>query len=218
MDALDAAGKLVSLDSLTPPEVTNHKKWIYRRIYQAQRSGLMHAKRGQNYLLPHDATNRAELIASLARLWDYIKYLIQRHLGVTHLSSSLSLYAVKAGAEAVLLGHTMVLSDGNSAQVGPDGAIPIPEGAAVVELSPATPAADPDDPELWTLLTHRDAGDIAELTAIRCFGIMSLDDGSTHVLSELVGPLIVGSAVARLEMAWGVRHVNPSGAPRTFSS
>ena len=80
MDALDQADKLVPLANLTPPETTNRKKWIDRHIYSAERSALMHAKRGQNYLLPHDAADRAELIESLGRLSDYIKNLIDQHL------------------------------------------------------------------------------------------------------------------------------------------
>jgi hypothetical protein len=102
MDALDQAHNLVPLDSLTPPGVTNHKKWIYRWMYSAERSALMHAKRGQNYLLPHDATDRAELIDSLGRLWEYIKNLIEKHLQVQRSSSSLSRYAVVQMAKNVL--------------------------------------------------------------------------------------------------------------------
>ncbi|MDG4668652.1 hypothetical protein [Mycobacterium sp. 236(2023)] len=70
--ALEEAHKLVSLESLTPPNVTNHRKWIYKHIYQRERSALMHAKRGQGYLLPHDAASKAELTESLGRLWEYV--------------------------------------------------------------------------------------------------------------------------------------------------
>jgi hypothetical protein len=90
MDALDLADGLVPLATLTPPGVTNHKRWINRWMYCAERSALMHAKPGQNYLLPHDAADRAELIESLGRLWRYIKELIEKHLQVRRHSSSLS--------------------------------------------------------------------------------------------------------------------------------
>ena len=50
----------------------------------------MHAKQGQQYLTPQDVASRARLTASLGTLWAYLLELIQRHLGVKHLESSLS--------------------------------------------------------------------------------------------------------------------------------
>lgn len=221
MDALSEADQLVPLSSLTPQGIQNHGRWIYRWIYSAQRSALVHAKQGQNqnYLLPQDESRRAELIASLGKLSDYTKKLIEKHLGVTHLTSHLTLYAVEKMAKGVLPQFAMVVSDDDSGPLNPQGENPIAQGSTVVELHPSTPAADLDDPELWTLLAHRDTADLARLTAIRRFGLKEVDgDGSSHVLSELVGPLSLGSAVIRLEMVNGYRHVNPSGAPRQFSS
>ncbi|CCK65387.1 Protein of unknown function [Mycobacterium canettii CIPT 140070017] len=40
--------------------------WIYRNIYSAERSALMHAKR--QYLLPQDDASKAQLISSLGKL------------------------------------------------------------------------------------------------------------------------------------------------------
>lgn len=218
MDALDLADKLVPLNGLTPMGVTNHKRWIYRRMYSAERSALMHAKRGQNYLLPHDATGRLELIASLGNLWDYIKDLIEQHLGVTHLSSNLSLFAVEQMCRNTLPQFAMVVSDDDSTHVNPKADNPIAQGSGVVDLQSAGPAVDPEDPELWTLQADVNAADLLGLSTIRRFGLKNLSDGSLHVLSELVGPLTLGSSVARLQMVHGMRHVNPSGPPRLFSS
>ena len=82
-EALSEADKLVSIASLTPPEIRNHRRWILRWMYSAERSALMHAKQGEDYLLPQDDTRRAELIASLGKLWDYIRKLIEENLDVT---------------------------------------------------------------------------------------------------------------------------------------
>lgn len=218
MDALDHADRLVPLATLTPPGVTNHKKWINRRMYSAERSALMHAKRGHDYLLPHDTTDRAELIESLGRLWHYIKNLIEKHLHVSSRSSSLSRYAAEQMAKSVLPQFPLVVSD-DEGPVNPEAENPINPTATVVQLRSSTPRVDPDDPDLWRLPAHCDAADLAGLTTIRRFGHMRSDgSGICEVLSELVGPLVPGGTVARLEMDRGLRHVNPTGPPRQFSS
>ena len=69
------------------------------------------------------------------------------------------------------------------------------------------------------MLAHRDTSDLVGLTAIRRFGHMRPDgSGVCEVLSELIGPIILGPNVVRLEMDRGLRHVNPTGPPRQFSS
>jgi hypothetical protein len=218
MDALDHADKLVPLDTLTPPDVTNHKKWIDRHIYSAERSALMHAKRGQNYLLPHDAADRAELIESLGRLSDYIKNLIAKHLQVRGPSGFFSHHAVALMAQAVLPHFLPVVSDDEGPVIqGIENLIN--PNATVVQLQSSTLRVDPDNPELWWMLAHCDAADVAGLSAIRRVGHMRSDgSGINEALSELVGPLILGGTVVRLEMDRGVRYVNPTGPPRQFSS
>ncbi|CCK65388.1 hypothetical protein [Mycobacterium canetti] len=112
-----------------------------------------------------------------------------------------------------------VVSDDDSGVVNPDDENPIADESVVVSLRPSPPAADPDDPRLWTVLAHCDAADLAELTAIRRFGLRMVDDdGPAQVLSEFVGPLRLGGAVTRLEIVHGVRNVNHTDAPRRFSS
>lgn len=218
MDALDQADTLVPLANLTPMGVTNHKKWIRRRMYSGQRSALMHAKREQDYLLPHDTTDRAELIESLGRLWHYVKDLIEEHLHVRGRSSSLSTHAVEAMARNVLPQFPLVVSD-DDGPVNPEVANLISPTATVRQLHSSAPRVDSGDPELWRMLAHCDVADLAGLTAIRRFGQMRSDgSGICEVLSELVGPLILGGAVARLEIDRGLRHVSPSGPPRQFSS
>ncbi len=218
MDALDHADKLVPLATLTPPGVTNHKKWINRRIYSAERSALMHAKRGQNYLLPHDTADRAELIESLGRLSDYIKNLIDKHLHVRGPSGFFTHHAIALMAQAVLPQFPPVVSDDEGPVIQETENLINPH-ATVVQLRSSTPRVDPDDPGLWRILAHCDAADVAGLTAIRRVGHMRSDgSGTSEALSELVGPLILGGTVVRLEMDRGLRYVNPTGPPRQFSS
>ncbi|GAB4662740.1 hypothetical protein MOKP64_50770 [Mycobacterium avium subsp. hominissuis] len=216
MDALDQAHKLVPLGTLTPTNVTNHKKWIERHIYSAERSALMHAKRGQNYLLPHGAADRAELIESLGRLSDYIKSLIEKYLHVRAPSGFFSPYAIAQGAQAVLPKLIPVVSDDEGPVIqGVENLIN--PGATVVQLSLSTPRVDPDDPVLWWVDAHCDAADVAALSAIRRVG-HTRPEGDSEAVSELVGPLILGGTVVRLEMIRGLRYVNPTGPPRQFSS
>lgn len=218
MAALDQADKLVPLATLTPPDVTNHKKWINRRMYRAERSALMHAKRGQNYLLPHDAADRAELIESLGRLSDYIRNLIEKHLHVRAHSSYFSDAAVAVGAQAILPQHSLVVSDdGGPLQIGIENLIS--PDATVVQLRSSSPRVDADDSQMWRILGHCDTSDIAELDAVRRVGTMrSAGSGTSEAISELVGPLLLGGAVVRLEIDWGIRHINYTGPPRQFSS
>jgi hypothetical protein len=217
MDALDHADSLVSLDSLTPPNVTNHKKWINRNIYSAERSALMHAKRGENYLLPHDAADRAELIESLGRLSDYIKNLIEKHLHVRGASGFFTHAFIAMVAQAILPQSVSVVSDDEGPVIqGIEN--PISPDATVVQLQSSTPRVDPDNPELWWTRAHCNAADVAGLSAIRRVGHMPDGSGATVAVSELVGPLTLGGTVVRLEIDHGLRYINPTGPPRQFSS
>lgn len=218
MAALDRADEVVPLDTLTPPDVTNHKTWIKERMYGDERSGLMHAKRHQNYLLPHDAADRTELIESLGRLSDYLTNLIDQLLHVRFRGSYLSQHAVALMAQATLPNHRLVIAD-DEGPVTQRGENLINPHAHIVHLRSAVPRVDRDDPELWTVLARCDPADVAGLTSIRRVGYMRTDgSGKCETLSELVGPLLLGSAVVRLQVDWGIRHVNPTGPPRHFSS
>jgi hypothetical protein len=172
MEALSEADKLVPLATLTPPNVQNHRRWIRKHIYDRERSALMHAKsnRGRDYLLPQDDLQRAELIAWLGKLWRYISELVKAHLGVTHPASYWSDAALQRMAETVFREHAVVISDDEGA-VNPQAQNSIGEGSTLVELQPDTPAVDPDEPRLWTVLAHCDATDLNTLTAVRKLGL-----------------------------------------------
>ena len=170
--ALALADQLVPLANLAPSGTTNLVDWIYRNIYSAERSALMHAKR--QYLLPQDDTSKQQLTTSLGKLWTYIAELIDKHLGVTHMSGGLSLSAVEIMAKAALTQFAMIVSNDDSTPVNLEGENLIAAGSTTVELHPSTPAADPEDPRLWILLAHCDAAEFAELSAIRRFGLQEV--------------------------------------------
>lgn len=220
-DALDVANGLVPIAELTGlPRYRNHKKWIQNRMYSDQRSGLMHAKRGQRYLLPHDAEDRTELIEALGRLSDYSKKLVESHLHVRGQSSFVSLSRIALTSQQVLPQYPLVISDDNGRPLNLEADENlIDPNATVVQLSSSTPRVDPNDRQLWWMLAHCDRAAFTRLTAIRRFGSMRTDgSGKCDVVSELVGPLVLGSTVARLEIDRGYRYVNPTGPPRQFSS
>ena len=217
MDALSQAEQLVPLDSLTPADVQNHKKWIYKHMYGQQRSALMHAKqnRGREYLLPQDQARGAELTASLVKLWDYIRSLNETHLGVRARRGGVFAPGWAMMADPVLSAVALFASD-DASELNPQPGSPLPKGSAVVEIPTTAPAADPADNMLRIIFGGCDAANLQELETIRKIGAKS-DEGAL-VVSELTGPLRLGDCVTRFEVLSGMRNANPSEAPRTFSS
>jgi hypothetical protein len=140
MDALGEAEQLVLLDRLTPPQVRNHKKWIHKTMYGRQRSALMPAKLGQNYLLPQDEASRADLIVSLGRLWDYINELIYQHHGVRSGGGGLFGPGWAMVVDPWLSSLVPFVSDDES-PFNPAAASLVAEGSTIVELQSAAPAA-----------------------------------------------------------------------------
>ncbi|OBF65976.1 hypothetical protein A5753_07515 [Mycobacterium sp. 852002-51971_SCH5477799-a] len=217
---MSEAGKLVPLASLTPPGIQNHEKWIYKHMYQRERCALMHAKQGRDddYLLPQDSVNRDQLIASLGRLSSYMRDLIEAHRGLRYRGGYFTDAARRVGARAVLDSHVVVVSD-DAAPVNPQGVNQISKASSIVELQSGTPAEDAIDPGRWTVLAHCDAADLHTLTAIRKFGLKpTSSDAPAFVVSELFGPLILGSSVVELQVLYGLHIVNRSEPPSGFSS
>jgi hypothetical protein len=220
MDALSEADKLVPLDSLTPPDVQNHRRWIYKHMYAEQRSALMHAKqaRGREYLLPQDQARRAELTASLVKLWDYISSLNEQHLGVRARRSGVFAPGWAMMADPFLSATTLFVSD-DASELTPLPDRELLEGSTIVEMQPTPPAADPADNMLRTIFGGCDAANLHGLEAIQKIGAKADgDEVSSLVVSELIGPLHLGESVTRFEILHGMRNANPSEAPRIFSS
>lgn len=217
-EALGEADKLVSLARLTPPDVQNHKKWIREKMYGRERSALMHAKLGHDYLLPQDETRRAELVVSLSRLWDYLKELIAKHLNVTSPAGYLAVAGWAMMADPTLRSAALFVSDDES-PVNPLGLPVIAEDSIVVELQSGAPAVISADAFLRTVLGGCDIAELQALDAIRKFGARNeTEDGRAMIVSELTGPLRLGDSVTRFELLFGLRNVSASAAPRIFTT
>lgn len=219
--ALGAAEALVPLTDLTPDDVTNHKKWIYRHMYQDLRCALMHAKQGRNqdYFLPQGQVDRDDLIASLGKLSWYIGSLIEAHLGVRRSRGTfMSTYMRGEIAKGVLRDHAVVVSDDPQPLIR-HGQNFISDDAMTIELTNSAPVEDPDSPGLWTSLACCDAVDLQRLNDIRKIGLKPVSgQEAAQVTSELTGPLNVGSDVKMLEVQFGHRITNRSEPPSAFTS
>lgn len=219
-DALDEAGRLVDLEHLTPPGVTNHSRWLLEKMYGKERSALMHAKSNRGrLLLPQDLPPRAELTASLERLWSYVMNLVRERFGVTRGVTDISAYAYGLLAKPMMQNLSVVVSDDDSPMAKTYADIFLPDGSTFIELQPSAPAVDADEPRLWTVVAHCKPSDLSGLTAIRKLGVKQRnDDSPPWVASELVGPLHLGAAVVGVDVVHGIRYVNPLIAPSQFSS
>ena len=217
MDALTAADQLAAVADLAPPGEPNPKDWVYQNIYSAERSALMHAKLGERYLLPHDATSRVQLTRSLENLWRYVKELVAKHLGVTSGSAHLATAGWAMMADPTLREMVLFVSD-DASPPNPNANPEISEESTTVELQPGEPHGDPSEPLLRTILASIDPAELSQLDGIRKSGFKEKATSSALVCSELNGPLRLGDSVARFEVLHGVRSVSVKGAPRHFSS
>ena len=120
---------------------------------------------------------------------------------------------------AVLADCALFVSD-DATPISPDAAEHVLDQAAtVVELEPNEPVTDAADPMLRTALASFDPVQLRHLDAIRAVGAKKKGNPSPVLTaSELTGPLRLGDAVTRFEVANGMRSVSANGAPRVFSS
>ena len=165
-----------------------------------------------------DHIPRAQLTASLGRLWSYISNLVRERYGVNGRGFDFSARAVEPGALKALRDSVVVVSDDETPAVNTRGVgSPIADGSRLVELQSGEAVADPDQRRVWSFLAHCDPSDLSVLTAIRKVGA-KLGDDRAQSISELLGPLHLGGSVVRFEVVYGVRYVNPVIAPSQFSS
>jgi hypothetical protein len=219
--ALSAAEALAPLTDLTPDDVRDHKKWIYKHMYQEQRCALMHAKQGRNqdYLLPQGQVDRRDLIESLGKLSSYIGSLIEAHLGVRRSQGSFISVPQKGEvSKSFVRDHAAVVSDDPQPLIR-YGQNFISDDAMTIELPSDAPVEDPDSPGVWTSLAHCDAVDLQRLNGIRKFGSKPVSGQErAQANSELTGPLNIGSDVTMLEVQFGHRITNRSEPPSAFTS
>jgi hypothetical protein len=219
--ALGAAEALAPLTDLTPANVTNHKRWVFEKMYEQQRCALMHAKQGRNrgYLLPQAQIDRSELVDSLGKLHSYISTLIGVHLGV-HRSQGTFMSAWTKGqlSQSFLRERGVVLSDDPQPLVR-QGENYISDDATTIELTNDPAVEDPGSPGLWTSIARCDPADLKALDGIRKIGLKPVSGREpAQPNSELTGPLHIGSDVRTFEVQFGHRITNRSEPPSAFTS
>jgi hypothetical protein len=209
---MNAADALVSVASLTPPGAADPIDWVYTNIYGAQRSALMHAKPGR-FLLPQDDASRDELRASLVLLWQYVRDLVQKHLGVSRGGGTLSSWAWDQMADAILDASTLIVTDDSTPIPREGGAGKLRTGSMVVRVQ--SDARYTPTPMLRVARGGVDAEKLRVLRSIGRTGLRAsqsegqsgLPDGALIVVSELTGPLTLGTSIARFEVEVGLRNV-----------
>jgi hypothetical protein len=219
--ALGAAEALVALGDLTPDNVTNHKRWIFKNMYEKQRCALMHAKQGRRggYFLPQGQVDRGELIESMGKLSWYISTLIEAHLQVRRdRGTFMSIYMKGELSKSVLREHEVVLSDDPQPLIL-QGKNFISHDATTIELVKDPPVEDPDSPGVWTSLARCDPADLHRLNGVRKFGAKPVNGlEAPQAVSELAGPVTFGSDVKMLEVQYGHRIANRSEPRSAFTS
>lgn len=208
-DAMKLADALVSVASLAPPGTADPIDWVYTNIYGAQRSALMHAKPGR-FLLPQDDASRDQLRASLISLWEYVRDLVEKHLGVRRGGGTLSKWAWDLGADAIFDASTLFVSDDLTPVRQAGGAGRVRAGSTVVRIQ--SDVRYTPTPLLRIARGGVDAGQLRGLESIgrmglRAEGKSGIPDGALVVVSELTGPLSLGTSVTRFEVEVGLRNI-----------
>jgi hypothetical protein len=211
--ALRQADTLVPVAALAPSGELDPIGWIYTNMYSGERSWLMHAKPGL-YHLPQNDSGRADLRASLRTLSDYINELVGVHLGVKRSLSGLFasgwqsfttpffehmalIVADKDLPMATLDDETVEMVRSNYMLDKPEGGQPVVE-----------------EPMLITKLALVERAHFQSLAGIRTIGIVGpLLGGALIVVSELIGPITLGTAVTRFEIVAGLRNLNMADLP-----
>ncbi|MDM4138786.1 MULTISPECIES: hypothetical protein [Mycobacterium] len=207
--ALQMADSLVAVTKLAPAGEAAPIDWIYTNMYADERSALMHAKPGL-YLLPQDDTGRTELRASLQVLWDYVRELANALLGVGHTKSGFYHsgweYLFKPTFDNMAIFVTdkdlsAAYSDKKTAEILRNNIIQLPASEAVQE-----------GPMFMARLGTIDASDLQSLDGIHGMGAaapMPVGGDPFSFSSELPGPIVLGTSIARFEIAAGIRNLNP---------
>lgn len=219
MAALAVADEMVPVVRLAPQGEPNPKDCVYQNIYSAERSALMHAKQGQHYLLPHDATSRAQLTRSLGSLWGYVQELMKKHLGVKSGFASFYKHGWAMMADNMLKDVVLFASDDATPHHRTSENPVLSDAAHTVEMEAGPPSDDPSDALLRTTLGSCVPAELGRLDGIRRAGARLKGDTPYLVIdTDLTGPLHVGDSLTRFEVLYGARSVSAMGAPRHFSS
>ena len=216
--ALAAADSLVPVAQLAPSNEPNPIEWVYQNVYGAERSGLVHAKQGRGYLLPHDTTGRAALASSLENLWRYVRELTSKHLGVTSGGGYLSQHGWALFADPLLQTLKLFVSEDVEPFIDAGSPRALNSASETVEATPTAPVADPADPMLRTITASFDPAQLRQLDIHKLGALETGDAPGVVAASELTGPLRLGEDVSLFELVLGLRNFSANGPPTVFSS
>lgn len=174
----------------------------------------MHATAGRSYHLPQDEQSRRQIEESLKDLWEFVRELVELHLGVRHLSGGLVRAGFAAQANGMLSQCAPAVSD-DQTPVHVDDAF-APAGGRIIRLTMGPISITPSPPFIATIVGSCGNSSLGEMSEIWRYGLV-FPDGAAAALSELPGPLRLGSTVSSLELLVGLRVSNASG-PRTHFS
>jgi hypothetical protein len=205
--ALQQADALVSAAKLAPAGETAPIDWVYANMYADERSALSHAKPGR-YLLPQNDAGRAELRTSLQRLWDYVRELAGAVLGVNYNMSGFYHSGWELLTKPTFDNMTLFVTNKDPSSAQPDD--------DATEYLIEVPS-DPPYTEAPMLTTRSGALDVADLRTsdgIWITGAVAPTPGDAlSIVSELPGPIVLGTSLARFEMVVGVRNLNMADVP-----
>ncbi|WP_131721531.1 hypothetical protein [Mycolicibacter heraklionensis] len=204
--ALQQADALVPVTKLAPPGESAPIDWVYANMYADERSALSHAKPGR-YLLPQDDAGRAELRTSLQRLWAYVRELVGAVLGVNYNMSGFYHSGWELLTKPTFDNMALFVTSKNPSSIRPDD-----DATDLIEVP-----SDPPCKEGPMLITRSGTLDVANLRTsdgIWIAGAVAPAPGDAlSIASELPGPLLLGTSLARFEMVVGVRNLNMADVP-----
>jgi hypothetical protein len=211
--ALGAASSLVPAAELAPAGEPDPITWAYDNIYRDDRSGLMHAKR--NYLLPQDETARNDLIESLETISRYVHKLVEAHLGVRRLSSHMSDYLRRKFVRDVLMGLTLYVSDDSTRfHDGDEATTGLPASATTVKANPSQFTMS--DRWYGHVTASWNPSTLSPLDSVCRLGGVPAAGEPGGIVSDLRGPLILGSSVTRFDLQLGFQNYDATDPPRHF--
>ena len=211
--ALQQADKLVPVAKLAPTGTQDPIDWVYTNMYGAERSGLMHAKPGL-YHLPQDDAGRAELRASLRTLSDYVNELVSAHLHVQRSLSGLYASGWQMFTQPFFENMVLIVADKElPITTWDDETIKMVRANYIVK-PPAGGQAVIEEPMLITGFGVVDTAHLQSLSEVRTIGVVGpLLGGEFTVLSELNGPITLGTSITRFEIVVGLRNLNTADLP-----
>jgi hypothetical protein len=211
--ALQHADALAPVATLAPAGEPNPIDWVYTNIYGAERSGLMHAKPGL-YHLPQDDAGRAGLRASLRVLSGYVDELAGVVLNVRRNFSGFSTAGWRLFAEPFFDHMALIVAEEELPRATwDDETIETVRRKYLNQVRSGTQTIV-EEPLLITGLSVVDGPYLRSLHEIRTIaGVGPLLGAELKVLSELTGPITVGSSVTRFEVVIGLRNLNMPDLP-----